>query len=744
MKVQYTKFGALLLASVSMGVMINQAAAADAEKSVILVQATNSPATDPAKQTDADTDASTSGIETDPITVTASPYSGSEETVVEGYQPVSTSVATRTNTPLIDVPRVVNIVGAKVIEDQNARTLDDVLGNVSGVTQTNTLGATQDAIIRRGFGANRDDSILVNGLKVATPRSFNVTADHVEVVKGPASTLYGILDPGGMINIVTKKPQAEFAGEVNTSLTSFGGGTAGFDVTGALVENGSLSFRLLGDYEKTDYWRNFGETERTQIAPSLRWEGDSSDITLSYFHEDYSVPFDRGTIFDLTTGSAVNVDPEIRFDEPYNVTDGKTDMVQFEVNQDIGQNWELGFDYSFSRNKYSDNQARLRSYNAATGAVTRRADATQDSTLIKHSARTDLTGDVEIGGLKNELLFGVSFDHSDTLRTDMIRCSNVTNFNVYNPVYGNIAKCTTVSAPDSDQTEKLSTVSAYTQDSLHLNDQWILVGGMRAQYYDILAGKGRPFTANTERHGQELIPNGGVVYKATPEISIYSNVAKTFRPQSSIGSYVGNIAPEEGISYEVGTKFQIANGLTTNIAVYTSEKNNVAYSEDVGGETVVKAAGSVRSRGFEVDIAGALTDNLDVIASYGFTDARVTDDPDLKGKRLANVARHTGSLFLAYDFGTSVPGASNFRAGGGVRAVGRRPGMNDNSYDLPGYSVTDLFATYTLDTANPVTFQLNLKNIFDKVYYTSSIGSTNLGNQIGEPFQAVLSASVAF
>ncbi|HAY49114.1 MAG TPA: TonB-dependent siderophore receptor, partial [Thalassospira sp.] len=106
--------------------------------------------------------------------------------------------------------------------------------------------------------------------------------------------------------------------------------------------------------------------------------------------------------------------------------------------------------------------------------------------------------------------------------------------------------------------------------------------------------------------------------------------------------------------------------------------------------------------------------------------------------------RHTGSLFLAYDFGTAVPGASNFRAGGGVRAVGDRPGTNTNTYDLPAYAVADMFASYTIDASNPITFQLNLKNIFDEVYYTSSIGTNNLGNQIGEPFQAILSAKVEF
>jgi iron complex outermembrane receptor protein len=109
----------------------------------------------------------------------------------------------------------------------------------------------------------------------------------------------------------------------------------------------------------------------------------------------------------------------------------------------------------------------------------------------------------------------------------MLRCANSTKFNVNNPVYGRLPVCTTVRAVDSDQTEELSTVSIYMQDALHLNDQWIAVGGLRYQYYDIYAGKGRPFVINTENTGGELIPNAGLVYKLTPDASLYANVAKT-------------------------------------------------------------------------------------------------------------------------------------------------------------------------------------------------------------------------
>ncbi|MGV2074053.1 MULTISPECIES: TonB-dependent siderophore receptor [Rhizobium/Agrobacterium group] len=664
-----------------------------------------------------------------------------------GYQPLSTSTATRTDTPLLDVPQAVNVVSGEALKDQGARSLDDALANISGITQANTLGGTQDAVIRRGFGDNRDGSILTDGMKTALPFSFNATTDRVEVLKGPASTLYGILDPGGMVNVVTKKPEDVFSGEVYSSVTGYGAGkygsTSGLDVTGP-ISGTDFSYRFIAEGQKSDYWRNFGETKKWMVAPSLSWSGEDTEVTVSYMHEDYSVPFDRGTIFDLNTGHAVDLSRRTRLDETYNITDGTADLAKVSIDRQLSDDWKLSLNYAYSRNEYSDNQARVTGYNSATGAVTRRADATQYSTSYNHAVRADLTGEVEIGGLQNDLLFGVSYDYSDTLRTDMLRCANSSNFNINNPVYGNLAQCNTVSASDSDQTEQLSTASVYMQDSLHLTDQWRLVGGLRYQYYDLYAGKGRPFNANTDSNGDALIPNGGIVYKLTPQISLYANAARTFRPQSSISSYYGNLDPEEGTSYEIGSKFELMEGLSANVALFSARKKNVAYSENIGGESVVKTAGLVRSQGLEVDMAGQLTDHWQAIVSYGYTDAKVLEDPDYAGKQLPNVARHTGSLSVAYDVGDIGGDGNSLKVGGGIRAVGKRAGINSNSYFLPGYAVVDLFAAYTFNFERPLTLQVNLKNIFDKTYYTSSIGSTNYANQVGEPFNVTVRASVKF
>ena len=674
------------------------------------------------------------------LTVTADPHAVAEAT--NGYQPLNTSTATLTNMPMLDIPQVVNTVSDKVLEDQHATSLDEALYNVSNVVQTNTLGGTQDAFVRRGFGANRDGSIMTNGLRTVLPRSFNAATERVEVLKGPASTLYGILDPGGLINVVTKRPETRFGGSISATSSSFGGGTGQVDVTGP-IDGTRLAYRLTGEYQDEDYWRNFGNERSTFIAPSLTWFGDDATVTVLYSHRDYKTPFDRGTIFDLSTKQPVNVDRKTRFDEPFNVTDGQSDLAQLNAEYRLNSQWTAKFDYSFSQDKYSDNQARVMAYDAKTGNLTRRVDATQGSTQRMHSTRADLQGNVDIAGFYNEILTGVSYENYDLLRKDMMRCKNVKDFNIYHPTYGNLSKCTTVSAADSDQTLKQESYSAYAQDALYLTDKWIAVAGLRYQYYTQYAGKGRPFNVNTDSRDEQWTPKLGLVYKLTPSVSLFANYSQTFMPQSSIASYIGDLPPETSNAYEVGAKFDLFDGITANIALFDIHKRNVLYNESVGGETIAKTAGRVRSQGVEVDLAGSLTENTNIIASCGYTDAKVLEDPDYAGKPLPNVPRHTGSLFLTYDIHNAI-GGNTLTLGGGGHGVSRRSATNGADYYLPGYFVADAFMAYKMKLQYPVTLQVNVKNLFDKTYYTSSIATNNLGNQIGDPREVQFTVKMAF
>ena len=196
------------------------------------------------------------------------------------YQAQTSAIATQTDTPLVEVPQTVNVVTKQKLEDRQPHSLDEALNTITGVKQSNTLGGTQDALQKRGFGGNRDNSIMRNGLQSVQARNFTPTTERVEVLKGPATLLYGIQDPGGIINVVTKQPQAQASYEISDYMTSFGGGGQQVDLTGPVSDSG-FSYRLIADKQNYNYWRNFGETEQGVIAPSLLWKNDKTSVTFS-------------------------------------------------------------------------------------------------------------------------------------------------------------------------------------------------------------------------------------------------------------------------------------------------------------------------------------------------------------------------------------------------------------------------------------------------------------------------------
>ncbi|MFJ7501402.1 TonB-dependent siderophore receptor [Serratia grimesii] len=661
----------------------------------------------------------------------------------KSYQPLTSVTGTRTETSLLNVPQDIDVVPQQVITDQAVSSLDEALYNVSGITQANTLGGTQDAVMKRGFGDNRDGSILRDGVRSVQARNFTPTTERVEVLKGPASMLYGMGEPGGMINMITKKPQLQQHTHVEGWGSSFKGGGGQLDVTGPLGTSG-FAYRMIVDHDETDYWRNFGRNRQTVIAPSLMWYGESTTVRVAYEHMEYLVPFDRGTIIDSRTGKPVNTPRDRRFDESYNATRGDQDSVTLQVDQVLNESWKSSLTYAYSRNSYSDNQARALALNPDTGVLSRQADSTAHAVSHANAVQLTVNGDVDWGKTNHQMLFGFDFEDNRTYRGDMIRGKKNSDFNIYNPVYGLMPTSNAVSAKDSDQRENLTSYGWFMQDSVQLTEKWLVMGGLRYDAFDVFAGKGRPFVTNTDSSDSKLIPRAGVVYKLTPYVSLYSSYTESFKPNSSIASQIDSLPPEQGKAWEVGSKVELPNGITGTLALFDITKRNVMVNELVNGETVTRTAGRVRSQGVELDVAGNITDSLSLIGSYAYTDARVVDDPDNKGKEMTNVARHTASLFMTQDLGsTGLYSGDNVRVGAGARYVGRRPGDAANSFNLDNYTVADAFAAYTLPVNGyRVKWQLNVKNLFDKTYYPSSGG--NLRVAVGEPREVVLRASVDF
>ncbi|PYC23283.1 TonB-dependent siderophore receptor [Pseudomonas jessenii] len=668
------------------------------------------------------------------------------------YQPPETSSVMRSSASLQEVPQTVNVIPAQVIRDQAPRNLDDALANVSGITQGNTLGSTQDSVMTRGFGDNRNGSIMRDGMPIVQGRGMNATVDRVEVLKGPASLLYGIQDPGGVVNMVSKKPELTQYNALTLRGSTYGDGKNGsggtLDSTGPLGDSG-LAYRMVLDHEDEDYWRNFGTHRETLIAPSLAWFGESTKLLFAYEHREFLTPFDRGTLIDPRTNHPLDISRKERLDEPFNNMEGRSDLYHFEADHELNDDWKAHFGYSWNRETYDASQVRVTAIDTNKGTLTRSMDGTQNAISTDRFTTASLEGKVNVLGMQHDLVFGVDDEYRKIYREDLIRQKSLTTFSYLNPVYGREVAGTTVSAPDSAQTDELRSDSVFLQDSIHLNDQWILVAGGRFQKYDQYAGKGVPFKANTDSNGQKFVPRAGLVYRYTDALSFYGSYTESFKPNSTIaplsGSSTvldGSIAPEEAKSWELGARLDMPGRVTGNIALFDIKKRNVLVANSEGPTTIYSAAGEVRSRGLEMDLTGQLSDHWSMIGSYAYTDAEVTEDPDYKGKRLQNVAKNSGSLSAVYDFG-SVIGGDQLRVGAGARYVGERAGNAVNDFDLPSYTVADAFATYdTKVEGQKVKFQLNVKNLFDRTYYTSA--ASRFFVSMGDSRQVSLSSTLEF
>lgn len=334
--------------------------------------------------------------------------------VIRSYQSKESNIANKGATPLIDSPQTVNVVNRKLIEDRQPVSIDEALATVSGTTQANTLGGIFDAVLKRGFGKNRDNSILRNGVVAGPSHNFSATTDRIEVLKGPASVLYGIQDPGGVINVVTKKPQYETRYVIGGSVGNHHRWGTNFDATGAL--GNGFAYRFIFDQSSKDYWRNFGEVKRALYAPSLTWKDDKTEITLAYEHQDYVDPFDRGTYI-IADGSGkgqfVNTPSEQRLDEPFNKNTGKIDTISVNASHQLNDGWKVNATYGYTRDTYAYYQARVTKIDAKKGTVARTTEGILPSDQRTHSASLNLVGEFVTGNVAHRLVKGVDLTQTN-------------------------------------------------------------------------------------------------------------------------------------------------------------------------------------------------------------------------------------------------------------------------------------------------------------------------------------------
>jgi iron complex outermembrane receptor protein len=634
----------------------------------------------------------------------------------QGYRATVAPQTNKSDTPLKETPYSVQVVTRELIRDRGITTIGEALRYVPGFSPQVGFGASNDRFYVRGFITPYN---LKNGLRRSAyaPDEQLQNVEQVEVLKGPASALYGRFEPGGVVNFVTKKPLEESFAEVSALYGSFDQLRLTGDFSVPLSE--TLGLRVNISHDDRDGFRDFTFSRDTFIAPVIQWKpSDATSVTLEGEYARKRGYFDRGFANDPLFLEAPR---ERQFGEDDARYTNKGGVASIFVDHRFSDalSGRIAFGYSdFTKDSY---------YYAFGFPPVSRADPADPKvnrrTSLAYDRQTDLTAQAELyarfatGAVEHKALFGVEYGY-DHWRFDVRNPPFGVNIPIDfdNPVYGQRAEPSVLVA---DGAWNSDSTAIYAQDELKLGNWRLLVGGRydwnELRNRDYLAGTGE---GQTKRGA--FSPRAGLTWTPVPALSLYGSWARSFRAQVDVGRLRDGSLPKPliGESWEVGAKAELFGGtLTPTLALFDITRRNVAVSDPVDFDLVIQI-GKSRSRGIEVEIPAVLTPQWRLIANYTYLDAKILEDSfATPGARLVNAPRHSASLWTTYDFAGSLKGAS---AGFGIQHIGSRAGNTDNSIVLPAYTRVDANLAYDFEAGfGPLRAQLNVLNLFDKFYYDS-------------------------
>jgi iron complex outermembrane receptor protein len=669
------------------------------------------------------------------------------------YNRSNATTATKTDTPIMETPFSIKTVPQQVMKDQQAVRLEQALENVSGVTSTRTSGASngaQSATMIRGFQTYefyRDGSRFPGAWVWNGPREL-ANIEQVEVLKGPASILYGRLEPGGLVNLVTKKPSATPYYSLQQQFGSFDFYRTTADATGAISKDKSLLYRVNLDYENAGSFRDFVSNERGFLAPTFHWQ--ISDRTEANVHLEYqhnrSTP-DNGLF--AVGNRPVNLPRERYLGEPGSKFESESFVAGLDWSHAFSDNWSIRHRFDITSVLKNEGSPYALPYDE-TGCTPGSCPVGRFGLANKNPANVyyttlDLLGNFKTWGIKHSFLFGGDYQRMD----DRYRSSfgfPITSIDAYQPVYNGIdPKLLTINGGFNLNEEWFG---LYAQDQIELPHHIHLLAGFR---YDNARVSNHNLDGGTEvvstTRATPIKPRVGILYQPIPEVSVYGNYVENFGIQNGV-NFADNspLPPTTAEQWEAGVKTELFDKrLTTTFAWFDITKQNIAIPI-FGRPGYREVVGEARNRGLEFDISGELLPGWKVIGAYSYIDSKMTKDAaGVQGNKLWNVPRNTGSLWTTYEFlGGDLQG---LKFGGGVQVRDQRQGDKANSFQLPGYATVNLMTSYTMKVAGTrLTTQFNVNNLLDKWYYDSAAGWSDRTQGImpGEPRNFMGSVRVEF
>ncbi|MEH2015407.1 TonB-dependent siderophore receptor [Nostoc sp.] len=602
----------------------------------------------------------------------------------DGYNVPNATTATRTDTSLRDIPQSIQVIPNQVIKDQGVNRLQDaVRNNAPGVSQY--FGQNQSFVIR-GF---RQDFNLINGFRsgVRAPSDVDLAnIERIEVLRGPASVLFGQLQPGGVINTVTKQPLSEPYYNVNFTGGQFSFYRSEVDLSEPLTDDGNLRYRLNTAYQNNGSFRDFVSEQRFSVAPVLQWNISKNTTLTVDFSYTYNDPqLDYGVLA-LSDGSLVLPINRALF---YPSLDRYTEeqyQASYRFEHKFSDNWQLRNGLSFSNTSSSGGYTYVEN-DFRDDRFLDKLYADGVSIAQSYQMQTDLIGKFATGSIQHQLLVG--FDLSRT--TDYFTFGNalLPTIDIFNPNYN-------VTRPDVQidnyGTTFTDTLGIYAQDQIDITDNLHLLIGGRFDFTEQYDSLDTFFQGD-----QAFSPRVGIVYQPIKPISLYASYSQSFNPVIGRSRTQELFEPERGNQYEVGIKADITNKLSATLAAFQITKSNVLTSDPVDPINFSIQIGEQRSRGVEFTIGGEILPGWNIIAGYAYTDARVTEDNDIPvGELLQNVPKNAANLWTTYEIQSGDFKGLGF--GFGLVFVGEQQGEFPNSnFQIPSYVRADAALFYRRD-----------------------------------------------
>jgi len=648
----------------------------------------------------------------------------------DGYVAKRATAGSKTDTPLIETPYSVSVVTREQIEAQQPKTITQALRYTPGIHAE--LAGPQfvtDQLTIRGFqqGTGR---MLRDGTRTFLPEFLGWDApepyglERIEVLRGASSVLYGASDPGGQINLISKRPTLEPVREVQLQAGNLGYRQGAFDLGGALDEEGVWSYRLTGLFRETDAQVDHISNRRQYFAPAISYRpSDATELTVLAEYQKQTGNFANplpasGTVFRDPRGS-LDRDTYVG-DSAYDFMTNEKTSLGYVFEHHLDDIWTLRQNVRYSDYRQSSSEIAL--FGPLGGGQYSRYNDQRKGDGRLFTMDNQVQANFVTGPLEHTLLTGVDYNNGQFDQRQSLNFI-MEGFDPFNPVYGQ--PLTLVPFTNSSYEQKLSQTGLYLQEQIKL-DNWVFLLGGR---YDWASNQKDDRSPQTQKD-EKFSGRAGIVYLFDNGLAPYASYSESFLPTMGTTADGSQLNPETGKQYELGLKYEPpgANSLYT-IALFDLTKQNV--TESVGGFS--RQEGEVRSQGVELEAKTEISRGLNLIGSYTWNDVEVTQsDSGNKGNTPFRVPEHMASLWADYSI-RSGP-LAGLRIGAGARYVGSTYGDAANSFKVDSYTLVDAMVSYPLGkldaSLDGLDLTLNAVNLFDEDYVAGCF--SNVGCQYGQ------------